>query len=174
MSKQGDHKIGKEGSAAIRKNHLEGVREVFKKLDHISVVVPDIDEALKRYKDLFDWLPWDKGVTDIPEHGIKVALLPFGHAGVELIQPTDTHSRFAKFFKKHGRGLFHLCFFVDDFEARIEALKEKGAAVEEEEAKNLFPGYRVKLAWLPSEIAGGFWIELVDIGSLPPEVAGEQ
>jgi methylmalonyl-CoA/ethylmalonyl-CoA epimerase len=145
---------------------------VFKKLDHVSIVVTNIDETLKRYRNLFDWVPWDKGVTNIPEHGIKVALLPFGDNSVELIEPTDNRSRFAKFLKERGQGPFHLCFFIDDFDAKVKALKEKGLAVEEEEAKNLFPGHTVRLAWLPSEISGGFWIELVDVLSLPSEVSG--
>lgn len=111
--------------------------------------------------------PWDKGIVRNPEHGLQVVLLPIGDSFIELIEPIGPESRFSRFLKERGEGLFHLSIFTEDFDAEVKSFKAKGFPVQEEEAKNLFPGYTVRLAWLPPEATRGHWIELVDAASVP-------
>ena len=138
-----------------------------KRLDHVGIVVNDIDEALKLYSNMLDLSPWEKGIAKIPDKGLQVVLLGIGDNSIELIQPTDSQNREARFLKERGEGLFHLSIFTDNFDAEVKALKDKGFAVEEEETKTLFPGHTLRLAWIPPRDTRGVWIELVDSASVP-------
>jgi methylmalonyl-CoA epimerase len=140
---------------------------MFKKLDHVGVVVNNIDEALKLYTKMLGVTPWDKGIVKIPEKGLQLVLLGIGDSFIELIEPSGSQSREARFLKERGEGLFHLSIFTESFDLEVERLKGKGFPVEEEEIKTLFPGYNVRLAWLPPRDTRGVWIELVDSASLP-------
>jgi methylmalonyl-CoA/ethylmalonyl-CoA epimerase len=46
---------------------------------------------------------------------------------IELICPTVQDSGVARFLAKRGEGLHHICVEVDDIEATMQELKEKGA-----------------------------------------------
>ena len=45
------------------------------KLDHVGFVVKDIDEVANLYKDILGINPWDRGVIEDKEHGVKLLLL---------------------------------------------------------------------------------------------------
>jgi hypothetical protein len=55
----------------------------------------------------------------------------------------------------------------DNFTIEVTELKQKGIALEEEQEKELFPGYNIRIAWIPPESTTGVWIELVDALSHP-------
>jgi methylmalonyl-CoA/ethylmalonyl-CoA epimerase len=139
-------------------------------LDHIGIVVKDLEQAIKLYGDIFGVEPWDKGITEVPGADLRQTQLRIGNNFLELLQPTVTNppmNRTARGLVEKGEGLFHLSVFVDDFDTRIRALREKGFTPEEEVVDDLFPGYVVKLAWLKPEETKGVWIEFVDKESLP-------
>ncbi|MFC1902201.1 VOC family protein [Chloroflexota bacterium] len=140
------------------------------KFDHVGFVVKDIDEVAKLYKDILGITPWDRGVMEDKEHGVKLLLLQVGDFLVELIQPTAPGNRFAKFLDEHGEGLFHLSLFTRNYDKEVELLRDKGVPVEEEEIKDAFPGHIFKIAWLPPEATRGPWIELVDMTRLPEDI----
>ena len=136
------------------------------KLDHVGIVVKDIDEALIRYTKMLGLTPWDRGVVEDSQNGVRLVLLPIGDNFIELIQPISSENRFAKFLKERGEGLFHLSIFVEGYNTEISTLREKGYTVIEEEGK-AFPEQTIRLAWLPPESTGGPWVELVDITTIP-------
>ena len=136
------------------------------KLDHLGIVVKDIDEAAKLYGEVLGLTPWDKGVVEDVENGVKLLSLPTGNTFIELIQPTRPDNRFSRFLRERGGGLFHLCFFTGDYDKEVGALKEKGYTVEEEEA-HISPEHPFRLAWLSPEATPGVWIELADMAAIP-------
>ncbi|MGA2670255.1 MAG: VOC family protein [Dehalococcoidia bacterium] len=138
-----------------------------KRLDHVGILVSNIDEALKLYSKMLGLTPWDKGIVEIPEKGVKVVLFQAGENAIELIEPTDPKSPEAETLRQRGEGLWHLSIFIDDFDSEVRALKAKGFPVKEEEIKSLFPGYTLRLAWLLPEDTRGVRIELVDAASDP-------
>ena len=137
-----------------------------RRLDHLGIVVKDIDEAASLYGKMLGLTPGGRGVMDDTENGVRLLSLPTGDTFIELIQPTSSENRFARFLKERGGGLFHLCIFVEDFDNEIKALKEKGFKLEEEMAHS-FPGKPFRLAWLSPESTQGPWIELVDMAAVP-------
>jgi catechol 2,3-dioxygenase-like lactoylglutathione lyase family enzyme len=143
---------------------------MLKKLDHVIMVVNNLEKAVKTYENIFHLVPEGGAIREIP--GIRIAMLPTKDGSrIELIQPApDSKKRHAEFLKKHGEGVMGLSGFIDDFDAEVKALKEKGIAVEEEVQPNVHPGYTLRLAWVPPQDGNGVWIELVDVNSLPPRL----
>jgi catechol 2,3-dioxygenase-like lactoylglutathione lyase family enzyme len=143
---------------------------MLKKLDHVIMVVNNLEKAVKTYENIFHLVPEGGAIRDIP--GLRLAMLPTKDGSrIELIQPApDSKKRHAEFLKKHGEGVMGLSGFIDDFDAEVKALKEKGIAVEEEVQPNVHPGYTLRLAWVPPQDGNGVWIELVDVNSLPPRL----
>jgi methylmalonyl-CoA/ethylmalonyl-CoA epimerase len=141
-----------------------------KRVHHIGMVVKNVDGALKQYIEMFGVKPWSKGVVEMRKEGLRVAHLDIdGGASIEFMEPTNSESRQGKFLKERGEGVFHINFFTDDFDADVKALRRKGVAVEVEEAKDLFPGYTLRMAWIRPADTRGVWIELADATSVPPE-----
>ncbi len=94
-----------------------------KKINHVALVVADIDSALDFWQDALG-LELEK-IKDVPAEKSAVAFLPVGDSEIELVQPTSDDSGVAKYLDKRGPGMHHLCLEVDDIESAIAELKEK-------------------------------------------------
>ena len=129
-----------------------------KKINHIAVVVKDIDAALAFWRDQLG-LTLDH-VEDVPSQSSKIAFLPVGEGEVELVQPTDSDSGLAKFLEKRGEGMHHLCIEVNDIQGMLSTLKEKGVRLINEEPISL-PGR--KMAFIHPKSASGVLVELYEI-----------
>ncbi|QGA53564.1 methylmalonyl-CoA epimerase [Sulfolobus sp. E5-1-F] len=99
-------------------------------LDHIGIVVEDIDEAIKFYQNIFGMKLIHYEV--ITERGIKVAFLvgeEKNETSIELLEPinhNDMNNTVAKFLKNKGQGLHHLAVKVSDINKALEELTAKG------------------------------------------------
>ena len=76
--------------------------------DHLGIVVKDINAAAKIFSEMLGLTPWDEAVVEDSKNGVRLLSLPMGNTFIELIQPTRSDNRFAKFLKEKGEGLFHL------------------------------------------------------------------
>ena len=105
------------------------------KIDHVAIVVKDIEAALSVYRDALQ-LPLER-VEEVSAEQVKVAFLPppDGGAEIELIQPTSADSGVAKFLEKRGEGIHHICVTVEDIEASMANLAAKGLQVLEEKPR---------------------------------------
>jgi methylmalonyl-CoA/ethylmalonyl-CoA epimerase len=95
-----------------------------KKIDHVALVVEDIDAALMFWRDALG-LTLDH-VDENPREKSAIAFLPVGDSEIELVQPTSADSGVAQYLAKRGAGMHHICLEVEDIEAAIFELKEKG------------------------------------------------
>lgn len=129
-----------------------------KKIDHVAIVVKDIDSALGFWRDALG-LTLDH-LEDVPSQASKVAFIPVGDSEVELVRPTDPQSGMAKYLDKRGEGMHHLCVEVDDIEGMLNGLKEKGVRLINEEPITL-PGRR--MAFIHPKSANGVLIELYEL-----------
>ncbi len=134
------------------------------KLDHVGIVVKDINKTLNLFSTAFRLRAWRRGVVEVPELGIKMALLPIGRDQyIEIIQPTDPQTAFGRHLEMKGEGLFHVSLFVDDIDAEVSSLRERGIAVEG--AMRMPPSFPIPLknAWVEPQSAAGAVIELVEL-----------
>ncbi|MCO6450375.1 MAG: methylmalonyl-CoA epimerase [Caldilineales bacterium] len=90
------------------------------RINHIAIVVADLDEALKTYQDGLG-LTLRKRMV-MPEQEVEIAFLPAGESVIELIQPITPDSGVAKYLAKRGEGLHHICLEVDDVQVTMEEL----------------------------------------------------
>lgn len=128
-------------------------------INHIAVVVPDVDEALKFWRDTLG-LKLDH-VEEVPEQESLVAFLPAGGCEIELIKPTTETSGVAKYLAKRGPGMHHLCVEVDDIAAMLARLKEKGVALIDETPREMKDGK--KMAFVHPKATGGVLVELYEL-----------
>ena len=60
---------------------------MYGKIDHVAVVVKDLEEALEVYRDNLGFP--SEGIASFPEIGIRQAFLPVGESHVHLVEPID-------------------------------------------------------------------------------------
>jgi methylmalonyl-CoA epimerase len=127
------------------------------KLDHIGIVVRDIEQALNVYQ-VGLGLPL-KDIMDIPDQEVKIAFLPLGESNIELVQPTASDSGTAKFLEKRGEGVHHLCIQVEDIEAALAQLESQGVPLIDQVPRK---GAHGRVAFVHPKGAHGVLIELVE------------
>src|SRR5690348_18385702 len=100
------------------------------RIDHVAIIVRDIEQALLFYRDTLGIMPGE--IKEVPSEQVRIAFLPMGGPGgseIELIEPTAADSSLSKFLDRHGEGLHHICLEVDDIDAALLEMQEKGASV---------------------------------------------
>ena len=129
-----------------------------KKIDHIAIVVPDIDGALAFWRDALGLELSHQ--EEVPEQESLIAFLPAGESEVELVEPTTDTSGIARYVAKRGPGMHHICFEVDDIEATLARLKEQGVQLINEEPTIGAGGKRI--AFIHPKSTGGVLVELYE------------
>ncbi len=116
---------------------------MLKKIHHIGIVVRNLEEAFKFYKDTLG-LPLGKMAT-VQDQGVRAALLPVGESEIELLEPITSDSGVARFLENKGGGLHHLCFETDNVETELQGAKDKGLRVIDQKPR---PGLAGVIAFL--------------------------
>ena len=98
------------------------------RLNHVAIVVPDLDAAARRYRDL---LGADVGAPQaLPDHGVTVVFVKLDNTKLELMTPLGDNSPVAKFLAEHpSGGMHHVCFEVPDLAHAAHKLTSGGARV---------------------------------------------
>jgi methylmalonyl-CoA epimerase len=93
-------------------------------LDHLAVVVPDLEEGMRAWSAL---LGTEAGGTEeVPTEKVRVAFFELGGTRIELVAPVAEDSPVSGFLKKKGGGIHHLCLRVPDAEAAWKCFSERG------------------------------------------------
>jgi len=124
-------------------------------LDHIGIAVKSIDAATKIYEDLGLHV---EHVETVETQKVRTAFLSVGDANLELLEPSGPDSTIAKYIEKRGEGIHHICLRVDDLEAQLARLKERGYRLINEAPVPGAHGCRV--AFLHPAAGNGVLIEL--------------
>jgi methylmalonyl-CoA epimerase len=128
------------------------------RIDHIGVVVNDIEEALRVYQQALG-LSLAR-IQERPDQAVTIAFLPTGESEIELVQPVTSDSGVAKFLQKRGEGIHHLCLEVDDIEEALAKLREKGLQLIDEMPRTGPEGER--FAFIHPKSTHGVLIELYE------------
>jgi catechol 2,3-dioxygenase-like lactoylglutathione lyase family enzyme len=144
---------------------------VIKKIDHVTMVIKNMEEALKSYENILHLKPEPgRPIGILPECRVAMLKTPEG-ARIEFIEPKNgVDTRFSRFLKERGEGVFGLSIFVEDFDGEVKFLKDKGVKVEADYQAAIHPGHPFRIAWVPPEEGHGVWLEFVDSTALPPGI----
>ena len=112
-------------------------------IEHVGIAVRSIAEARRFYEAL--GLHVDH-VEEVPQEGVRVAMIPCGASRIELLEPTTPESPIAKFLERRGPGIHHLCLASAGVRADDKRLREAGYEVLRPE---------------PTRGAGGCWVQFV-------------
>lgn len=84
----------------------------------------------------------------------------WGNTRLEILQPTKEYSIYDEFLERHGDGFHHIAFGVEDMDAAVAIMKERGVQVSQDGAwgKTEVAG---RFAYLDTESHGGLTIELL-------------
>ncbi len=125
------------------------------RIDHIGVAVVSIDDAL----DVYEALGLEvEHREEVPGQKVRAAFLPVGESRIELLEPTSEDSPVAKFLAKRGAGVHHVCFSVEDIDAALADLAQRGFRLLHQAAVPGADGKRV--AFLHPDAGHGLLIEL--------------
>ena len=127
------------------------------KINHLGIATKGIDEALTFWRDA---IGLENVHTEVVEdQKVRVAMLPIGESRIELLEPTSDDSPISKFLEKRGGGLHHIAVEVDDINAALARLKEKGMRLIDESPRIGAEGCLV--AFVHPSSANGVLLELV-------------
>lgn len=130
----------------------------YQQIDHVGIAVADLDSGIARYQELLGVSPSVR--KRMEKDGIDAAILDLGSTHVELIAPTGPGSAISGFLEKHGEGMHHVAYRVDDIRAALAQLRGQGARLLDEEPRVGVMGHLV--AFIHPQSAGGVLTELVE------------
>lgn len=126
-------------------------------IDHVAIVVKDLDRAIAYYKDAFGAdLEHREFITS---DGVEEAMIKVGTSYIQLVTPTSGDSPVARYLEKRGEGLHHVGYRVPSCKEALENVKSRGYLVIDNEPR---PGSRgTTVAFVHPKEAFGTLIELV-------------
>ena len=139
--------------------------EGVKRIDHVAVVVRDLDTALQFYRDMLGIMP--SRVLDFPQEGVRIAFLPLGGANgseIELLEPIKPEGSVARFLEQRGGGLHHVCLEVPDIDRALADLRAAGAQLLDQTPRQTAEGRGI---FLHPKGTGGVLLELVQRADPP-------
>lgn len=126
------------------------------KIDHLGIAVNSMEEGKKFWSDVLGLKV--EGSETVAEQKVTTAFLPVGDSEVELLVSTSPDGPIAKFIEKKGAGFQHVAFRVENIEAALAELKEKGVALIDQTPRIGAGG--AKIAFLHPKATGGVLVEI--------------
>ncbi|MEZ4266289.1 MAG: methylmalonyl-CoA epimerase [Myxococcota bacterium] len=124
----------------------------------MGIAVRSLDEVLPFYAGALGLVVSE--VLELPERGLRVAMIPCGEALIELMEPLGADSQIGAFLEKRGPGIHHLCLEVEDIDAKLAALDGAGVALVSKRAEIGAEGCPV--AFIHPRATGGVLLELLE------------
>ncbi|MEI9478702.1 MAG: VOC family protein [Deltaproteobacteria bacterium] len=135
-------------------------------LCQIGIVVKNIDDTLKYYRETFGMGPFDIRYVDYPTASYfgeiagyrgKRAFFHLGPIEIELIELIDGKTIHEAFLKERGEGIHHIGFEVKDLGQAMKIANRQGLRVIQHFMRDDGSGF----AYLDSDKTGGVIFELL-------------
>jgi methylmalonyl-CoA/ethylmalonyl-CoA epimerase len=129
------------------------------KINHLAVVVENLDSALGFWRDALGLELQHTEVND--EELVKIGFLTIGESQIELLEPTTPDSGIGKYLAKRGAGMHHLCVEVEDIDRAMQHLRERHIELINEVPKTNHEGTRY--CFIHPRSTGGVLVELYQL-----------
>lgn len=105
------------------------------RLNHIAIANKLIESSNKLFKDMFQMVTSEKHPQ--PNHGVNTVFVDCNNTKIELLDPLpNCQSPIENFLNKNPEGgVHHLCFEVDNLDAAIKDLRQRGLRLLSEQPK---------------------------------------
>ena len=130
---------------------------MFAQIDHVGVAVEDLDAAIALHEQTYGLALAHREVVE--EQGVEAVLLDAGESHVELLRPLQPDTAVGRFLATRGPGLHHVAYRVDDIEAALDALRDRGLQLIDETPRAGIRDSRV--AFVHPRSTGGVLTEIV-------------
>ena len=127
------------------------------KIEHIALAVANLDEALNHYSTVWGLQPEHR--ERVEDQGVEEAMLPLGDSYLQLLGATGPETTVGRFLAKKGEGLHHIAYEVEDLEAALEDLKDRGISLIDERPRKGGRGHMV--AFVHPKGNHGLLVELI-------------
>ncbi|QLG50991.1 VOC family protein [Natrinema halophilum] len=129
------------------------------RIDHIGVLVEDIESSRRIYERLGIELVKTERVT---EFDVEIAFMSTGAELIELVEPLSADNEFAGLLAAHDQPgfLHHIAFRVEDIETVLRDLKRADVELRDSTPRTGAGG--AKVAFLEQQAGNGVNIELVE------------
>ncbi|OKJ09238.1 methylmalonyl-CoA epimerase [Kitasatospora sp. CB01950] len=143
---------------------MAGTSIGLRRIDHVGIAVPDLDEAIDRYQRVFGMQCVH--VEENVEQGVREAMLavdPLDAEGsrIQLLAPLSPDSVIGRFIGTSGPGLQQLAYTVTDLDAACAELRVRGVRLLYDTPQRGTAGSRINFVF-PRD-AGGVLVELVEV-----------
>ena len=93
-------------------------------IEHIGIAVNSLEESIPYYEKTLGLKCYS--IEEVIEQKVKTAFFKVGQTKIELLEATSDDSPIAKFIAKKGPGVHHIAFAVNDLEAKMKEVDDKG------------------------------------------------
>jgi len=127
-------------------------------VDHIGIAATSMDECVHFYTHMLDMEV--AGIEEVTDQKVRTAFLPVGESELEILESTTPDGPIATYISKSGEGIQHIALRVDNLEAALEELKNKGVRLIDETPRLGAGG--TKIAFIHPKATGGVLLELCE------------
>jgi methylmalonyl-CoA epimerase len=128
-----------------------------KRIEHIAIAVDSLRQSIDLFQNTFGIpLEYEEQIGQT-----RLAMLPVGQTYVELLEGQGPESGVTRWIEENGKGLFHICFEVEDIDGALAELKAKGVKLQDETPRPGHGGSRI--AFLDPSATGNVLIELAEL-----------
>ena len=129
------------------------------KVDHIGIAVKNLEEVLKRYRELYGLEPIK--IERREDINVRIALILLGGVMIELLEPLKPGvGRIGKFIEEKGEGFHHIALRVQNINDTMEKFKEMNVSFRDKEPR--VGGDDARIAFIEPECTQNVLTELVE------------
>ena len=131
---------------------------MIKKVHHIGIAVKDLKESVALFEKL---LGVKAHITEVPSQKVTEAGFKVGDdVEIDLLEAMGPDSAVGKFLESRGEGLHHIALEVDDVDAELKTMEEKGVRLIDKEGRE---GVAGQIGFLHPKSVNGVLVELVQV-----------
>ena len=130
-----------------------------KRIEHIAIAVKSMAQSREIFETKlglnFEYEEY------LPQYKTRLAMYPVGQTYIELLESDAEDTETARWIAEHGEGLFHICLEVEDIDAALGELTQKGIKLIDEQPRVGHANSRI--AFIDPKSTGNVLIELVEL-----------
>jgi methylmalonyl-CoA/ethylmalonyl-CoA epimerase len=127
-------------------------------IDHVGIAVPDLDQAVERYRRTFGLEPVHR--ERMADQGVDEVLFAVGESYVQLLGALGPDTPVGRFLAKRGPGVHHVGYRVANVADALERLSAEGVTLIDETPRAGSRG--TAIAFVHPRSMGGVLVELVE------------